>query len=786
MAITTAAPDRLEWQALPRTAQLYVVAVIAAGVGAVIVFFPREWPPVVMFAALVIASCLTSIWKVNLPMPLSSGSTLSVSYAADLTALLLLGPRYALLVALAGAWTQCTFNVKRSYPLYRTTFSVAAEAITMAVTGLAYIALGGRVAPLDFEAVAKPIVGTIAAYFVVNTGLVASANALSTGQSLARIWRQDFLWSAASFLVAGSAGAAAAVVIARGQHWLAFLTMMPVYLVYRTYSIFIGRLDDERRHVDETRRLHGETVAALLQARQSEQALADENERLGVMLRSIGDGVIATDLDGTVLLINNAAEALTGWGRDEALRQPLASVFQNVDPDTRKRSVNSIPALLGSGDDSGTRRSTVLVARDLTERPIEECAAPLRDGEGRTIGMILAFRDISDALRVQEERTRAGRLASLGLLAGGIAHDFNNILMSIMGNVSMARATMPQAASAATALAEAEQACVRARQITWQLLTFSKGGVPVKKTVAIARILEEAASLTLRGSNVTCAFDLSPGLWPIEADEAQLVQVFTNLLINAQQSMAHGGVIAVRAENVFELTGRSQHALRVEAGAYVRVSVTDQGIGIPKEHLPRIFDPYFSTKQRGSGLGLATTYSIIKNHGGMIGVDSRLGRGTTMEVHFPASAMSDERDAPALVVAAGHGRPRVLVMDDEASVRTLAANMLEFLGYDAEIVDNGSAAVERFKRAVGNHRPFDAVMLDLVVPGDMGARETINQLTGVDPAVRAIVVSGYAQDAAVSSYRDYGFVAAMNKPYTLQDLRATLETVITSPSCRIH
>jgi CheY-like chemotaxis protein len=327
---------------------------------------------------------------------------------------------------------------------------------------------------------------------------------------------------------------------------------------------------------------------------------------------------------------------------------------------------------------------------------------------------------------------------------------------------------------------------VRARQITWQLLTFSKGGVPVKKTVAIARLLEEAGSLALRGSNVTSTFDVPTDLWPIEADEAQLVQVFTNLLINAQQSMPHGGVVAVRAENVFELMGKSQHALRVEAGAYVRVSIADQGIGIPKEHLPRIFDPYFSTKQRGSGLGLATTYSIVKNHGGLIGVDSRLGQGTTMEVHFPASALSDQREAPALVVKSGHGRPRVLVMDDEASVRTLAANMLEFLGYDAEIVDNGSAAIERFKRAVGNKRPFDAVMLDLVVPGDMGAREAISHLTGIDPAVRAVVVSGYAQDATIASYRDYGFVAAMNKPYTLQELRATLETIITASTCRIH
>jgi len=561
---------------------------------------------------------------------------------------------------------------------------------------------------------------------------------------------------------------------------------MPVYLIYRTYSIFVGRLVDERRHVEETRRLHDEAVAALLQARQSEQRLADKNERLGVMLRSIGDGVIASDLDGKVLLINNAAEALTGWRRDEALGQPLASIFRNLDPDTRQRCVNEIPAPVEAGDGSGTRRSTILVARDLTERPIDECAAPLCDGAGRTIGMMLAFRDISDTLRVQEARARAGRLASLGLLAGGIAHDFNNILMAIMGNISMARATGLQSVGAATALADAEQACVRARQITWHLLTFSKGGVPVKKKLAIARVLAEAGSLALRGSSVTCAFDVPANLWPIEADEAQLVQVFTNLLINAQQSMPHGGVVSVRAENVFELMGKSQHTLHVGAGAYVRVAITDQGIGIPKEHLPRIFDPYFSTKQHGSGLGLATTYSIIKNHGGLIGVESRPGQGTTMEVHFPASALGDEHDARALVVSSGRGRRRVLVMDDEASVRTLTANMLEFLGYDAEIVDNGSAAVERFKRAFRNEHAFDAVMLDLVVPGDMGAREAISHLTGIDPAVRAVVVSGYAQDAAVVSYRDYGFVAAMTKPYTLQDLRTTLETVIATPTWHIH
>ena len=433
------------------------------------------------------------------------------------------------------------------------------------------------------------------------------------------------------------------------------------------------------------------------------------------MLRSIGDGVIASDLDGTVLSDQqrrgSAHRLAPGRGARAAARRRVSERRSRHAEALRERH----PARSSDADDaSGARRSTLLVARDLTERPIEECAAPLRDGAGRTIGMVLAFRDISDALRVQEERARAGRLASLGLLAGGIAHDFNNILMAIMGNISMARATIQQAGAAAAA--RRGGAGVRARAADHvaaaDVLEGRRAGQEDGRDRARAR---RGRALALRGSNVTCTFDLAPDLWPIEADEAQLVQVFTNLLINAQQAMPHGGVVAVRAENVVRADGASRSTrCGSRPGAYVRVSVADQGIGIPKEHLSRIFDPYFSTKQRGSGLGLATTYSIVKNHGGLIGVDSQLGQGTTMEVHFPASALGDGRDARARATTAMRARSPsrpdaagrvLLVMDDEASVRTLAANMLEFLGYDAEIVDNGSAAIERFKRARRRRAP---------------------------------------------------------------------------------
>jgi signal transduction histidine kinase/CheY-like chemotaxis protein len=270
----------LSWRELPRVSQLYVTLVILAGIWAFTEFIPRAFPEPLLFASLFIAGCLTSMWKVNLPIPLASGSTLSVSYAADLMTLLLLGPEAAMVVAVAGAWLQCTVRVKRPYPAYRTVFSMAAEAITMGVTGIAYLWFGGVLAPSEFPQLARPLVATIGTYFLVNTGLIAGAIASTSDRSWWKVWRDDFLWSGASFMVAGTAGAAAAVVIARREHWKAALMLAPVYLTYRTYQVFVGRLEDQKRHTAETQRLHKETIEALMMARHAEQALAQEKERL--------------------------------------------------------------------------------------------------------------------------------------------------------------------------------------------------------------------------------------------------------------------------------------------------------------------------------------------------------------------------------------------------------------------------------------------------------------------------------------------------------------------------
>jgi PAS domain S-box-containing protein len=766
---------------LPIAARLYVGGVLIAGTWGLVACFPFTLSSPVLFASLLAAACVTSAWKVNLPMPLSSGSTLSVSYSADLTALLLLGVHPAVIIAAIGAWTQCTFKVKRPYPAYRTAFSVAAEVITMWTTGWVYVRLGGAWAPQSIESLPRPLVAAIAAYFFVNTGLVAFAIASSTQQRFWRIWHDDFLWSGASFIVAGAVGGVAAVVIANGQQWLGLLLIAPIYFVYRTYHTIVGRLDDQRRHLEETHALHEEAVGALAQARRAEQALTAEKERLAVTLGGIADGVIATDMEGTIVLINRAAESMTGWSHDAAVGRPLADVFQNLDPETHLRCDNSV-AISATPTGQNGRRCTLLVARDLSQRPIEESIAPLRDDHGRVIGMVLAFCDITSVLKVQEERARANRHSALGLLAGGIGHDFNQILMTIVGNIGVAR-KLTQAEPAAAPLIEAERACLRARELIWQLLTFSIGSVPVRKPVKLSRATEEAVETAMRGWNVDYTVDIAEDLWYLEADEAQLVQALTSVLINARQAATQRGVVVIRAENVVQSRRRSEYGLQAEPGRYVRVSVADSGPGVAAKDLGRIFDPYFTTKNHATGLGLATTHSIVRNHGGFITVDSKVGQGTTMNIHLPVAtgaAASPERPA---ATPDARWRSRVLIMDDETAARSVTANMLDFLGYQAEAVESGTAAIDRFMRARDRGRPFDIVLLDQVVPGDLGAKETIDQLTRIDPTVKAVLVSGAP---ATGDYQKAGFGAMLSKPFTLQELNTTLHVVLASGAYRVH
>jgi nitrogen-specific signal transduction histidine kinase/ActR/RegA family two-component response regulator len=389
-----------------------------------------------------------------------------------------------------------------------------------------------------------------------------------------------------------------------------------------------------------------------------------------------------------------------------------------------------------------------------------------------------ALNDITEHKRAEEGLQRIEKLESVGRLAGGIAHDFNNILTAILGNISLAERHIEPKGKAAERLLEAKKASVRAKGLTQQLLTFSRGGAPIKEVASIAELLEESALFALRGSDVKCEFSLPDDLWSIEIDRGQMSQVITNLVINADEAMPKGGLLAIRAKNT--VIEREGVLPPLPEGDYVEITVEDYGVGIPKEHLGRIFDPYFTTKQKGTGLGLATTHSIIKNHGGCITVESEPGAGTTFHIYLPASKkpVTKKEEVEEAVQAAFPGRKRILVMDDEETIRDMLSNMLSTAGFEVELASDGKEAIERYEKAMELGQPFDAVIMDLTIPGGMGGKEAIKELIKIDPDVKAIVSSGYSTDPIMADAWKYGFSAVMTKPYSISEMENTLRRIL--------
>jgi signal transduction histidine kinase/CheY-like chemotaxis protein len=433
-----------------------------------------------------------------------------------------------------------------------------------------------------------------------------------------------------------------------------------------------------------------------------------------------------------------------------------------------------VDRVLSTGQIVGLANHTILVARDGQESIIADSGAPILDLQGEIIGVVLVFRDITGQQRIEKELLKMEKMTSLGVLAGGIAHDFNNFLTGIIGNLSLAKLDVQPGNPVSRALDEMEKAAVRAKDLTQQLLTFSKGGEPVRHTTNIGELFRESAQFALRGSNVSCRFSIDEELLPADVDDGQIAQVVHNLIINADQAMPNGGTVLIQGTNV-TLPPDNPYAL--EPGDHIQLSIQDEGIGIHPKHLKKIFDPYFTTKQKGSGLGLAVAYSIITKHDGQLTVDSKLGQGTTFAILLPASEgthVIDTRETRGLV--AGHGR--ILVMDDEDFIRELASVMLDKMGYEVTTAQDGQAAVNRYKEAMAASHPFDAVILDLTVPGGMGGKETMRRLLALDPNVRAVVSSGYSNDPVMANHAAYGFCGAVKKPYLVQELSQLLNVVV--------
>ena len=395
--------------------------------------------------------------------------------------------------------------------------------------------------------------------------------------------------------------------------------------------------------------------------------------------------------------------------------------------------------------------------------------------ERSVFNYLVQIQDITDHKKIEQESLRSEKLESIGMLAGGIAHDFNNILTGILGNVSLARIYAKDDEIIKERLNEAEKAVMRARDLTQRLLTFSKGGLPIKKILDIANLIEESTKFVLAGSKAKSIIQRAADLWAVEADEGQINQVLNNIIFNADQAMPEGGIINIQVENYLADIDNLQS---LNPGKYVKVSIIDQGIGIPSEHLSKIFDPYFTTKKRGSGLGLATAFSIVKNHNGKIEVVSELGKGSTFSVYLPATEAAAE--VPEHVSEEQPlGEGRVLVVDDEKIVREVVVEMIRRLGYEVNAVKDGREAIAQYRKSLAANQPYAAIIMDLIIPGGMGGKEAISQLLAIDPDAKVIVSSGYSTDPIMSNFSQYGFKGVVAKPYDLYELGKVLKKVIT-------
>ena len=510
-------------------------------------------------------------------------------------------------------------------------------------------------------------------------------------------------------------------------------------------------------------------VTEITNIKEVEKALRESETKYRDLYDNAPDMYHTLDKDGIITDCNETEARMLGYKKEEIIGRPVADFFTE---ESRRLFEKDFPDLNYEKSIFNIERE--FVRKDGTTFPANLNVFSEHDKNGKLTRTRTIARDITELKKIEAELLKSQKLDSVGILAGGIAHDFNNILTAIIGNVNLAKMSMRPEDPIHERLSEAEKACANASKLTHQLLTFSKGGKPVKKTLSLAELIRDSASLATMGSNVKCELDLANDLCPIEADEGQIGQALNNLVINAVQAMPEGGTVSLSAKNVLM---KKESRLPLKDGSYVKITVTDHGIGIPKGQLHRIFDPYFTTKQKGSGLGLAITYSIIKNHKGHICLKSRPGLETAFYFYLPASQkpLIERKSHDEEIIT---GRGRVLLMDDEEIVRTIAGEILRHLGYEVEFAINGEEAVTAYKNSLASGTGFDAIILDLTIPGGMGGKETVEKLLEMDPGVRAIASSGYHNDPIMANFREYGFKNIIPKPYRVSQLSELVHSVI--------
>ncbi len=475
-------------------------------------------------------------------------------------------------------------------------------------------------------------------------------------------------------------------------------------------------------------------------------------------------------LDRKIIDVNLALIQISGYTKRELLAMNLDDLYPETMTDEGKKRLKSLKAEIKL-----PLFESFLLTKKGQKIPVEIAVTSLKNWGDEDVVCQGNVRNITDKKKVEEDLQKAEKLKSIGALAGGIAHNFNNIMTSLFGNISLAKMELLHHPEAIHYLDNAEDSMKEGIQLTKQLLTFAKGGDPIKETLEIDRFVKETVSFNLSGSNVRLTFSCEPDLWKVKADKTQLAQVISNIVINARQAMPSGGKLKIKIENSNML---KDNLLTISKGKYIKLSFTDTGGGISHENKERIFDPYFTTKNNGSGMGLSICYSIIYKHNGHIRVSSQKNQGTTITIYLKAAisdAIQDETISPQNPEVSDHNKKRILVMDDEAHIRNLAKRILEKFGYNVELANDGEQAISLYKEFNESNVGFHLLIMDLTIPGGMGGKEASKKILDYDPKARIIVSSGYSNDPVMANFSDFGLLDIIPKPYHLEELRSVVE-----------
>ncbi len=519
--------------------------------------------------------------------------------------------------------------------------------------------------------------------------------------------------------------------------------------------------------------LFAKRAASELERIKANDALLKEKVRLMVTLKSIGEGVISTDDQGKITLMNEIAEEITEWKQEEAIGQYAGDILNFVQKDRPNQVIDTIEYVIKSGEILKLVPNTPnLISKSGKKRIVTIIASPIRDSSDNISGTVQVFNDVTKLEKLNNELIKMDKLEAIGVLAAGIAHDFNNLLTGVIGNLSLLQYIAGENDKSQKIFRNIEQSSIRAKKLAQKLMTFSKGGQPVKCIAKVDQIVMDSVNLSIMGSEFNCEFIFEENLLPIFVDEIQFHQVIQNLIVNSCQAMSGGGTITIKGECIDIL---KNEIADLKAGKYVIISITDSGKGISEGQLSKIFDPFFTTKENASGMGLSIAYSIVKNHEGCLTALSNMGEGTTFLLYLPVKESSSDSDGKVRKsFSSNQIRAKVLVMDDQQAILDFTAEALRLFECDVTTTSNGTLALKEFERSWKLQNNFDIVILDLIVPGFMGGKESLAKMVEIDPNITAIAMSGYCDDPIMKDYCNYGFTASIPKPFTMHVLEKTL------------